>query len=112
LQRGAQLTEQKDSSGKKSALTKPMNNESNFTIGQGQGQNFLSLNRQAAESVNHDVGKREKVDPNHMKELQKDLRMHHYTMGNTKPTYVSHAGNTMVEHPITTDMIHKSGISR
>jgi len=42
-----------------------MNNESNFTIGQGQNTNlhFLSLNRQAAESVNHDVGKREKVDP-------------------------------------------------
>ena len=102
---------EKDNSGGKSALNKPLNNESNFTIGYGPNNNlhFLSLNRQAAESVNNDVIKRDKVDQSTMKELQKDLRMHHFNMGNTAISYVSHAGNTMVEHPITTDQIHKQG---
>jgi hypothetical protein len=38
---------EKENSGGKSALAKPMNNESNFTIGHGQNdvQHFLSLNR-------------------------------------------------------------------
>ena len=35
--------------------------------------------------------------------------MHHYHMGNEAISYISHAGNTMVEHPITTDQIHKAG---
>lgn len=38
---------EKENSGGKSALSKPLNNESNFTIGHGPNNNlhFLSLNR-------------------------------------------------------------------
>ena len=54
----AQLLSNRDAanSGQKSALTKVVNNESNFTIGSGQNDqnHFLSLNRQAAESVTFD----------------------------------------------------------
>ena len=36
-------------------------------------------------------------------ELKKDIRKSHFTMGGDLTNYVSHAGNTMIEHPITAE---------
>jgi hypothetical protein len=58
------------------------------------------------------MGSKNKVDHSQMNELRKDLRTSHFHMGNNATSYVSHAGGTMVEHPITTDQIHKMGANR
>lgn len=52
--------------------------------------------------------KQMKQDNENLDILKKDIRKTHFNLGGDKINYVSHAGNTMVEHPITAEATTKN----
>ena len=44
--------------------------------------------------------------------MKKDVRATHFNLGNTKTSYISHAGNTMIEPPITQESVIAAELKR
>ena len=53
-----------------------------------------------------------KKDIQNLDELKKDIRKTHFNLGGDQINYVSHAGNTMIEHPITVEDTTKNSQNR
>lgn len=49
------------------------------------------------------IQQQKRQEIHNLDELKKDIRKSHFTMGGDLINYVSHAGNTMIEHPITAE---------
>mmetsp|Transcript_7755 Transcript_7755/g.13011 ORF Transcript_7755/g.13011 Transcript_7755/m.13011 type:complete len:176 (-) Transcript_7755:777-1304(-) len=87
----------------------------------GNTQNrFLSTQKEAMEAINNHPhqsyqplfipkqigGDKEAFD------IKKDTRKTHFQLGNSQPNYLSHAGNTLVEHLITKESVMQTELNR
>ena len=89
-----------------------MNQKSNFKLGKKQlvQNQFYSMQKEAMDSVKNksksglgfiNTGKSQEMTLDLKTEVQKT----HFNLGSSKLDYVSYAGGTMVEHPITSGMV-------
>ena len=53
-----------------------------------------------------------KQEIQNLDELKKDIRKSHFNLGGDQVNYVSQAGNTMIEHPITAEATTKNSQNR
>ena len=96
-----------------------MNQKSNFKLGKKQlvQNQFYSMQKEAMDSVKNksksglgfiNKGK----SPEATLDLKTEVQKTHFNLGSSKLDYVSYAGGTMVEHPITPGMVIETDKNR
>lgn len=98
---------------------KELNQKSNFQLGKGglvQNQ-FYSMQKQAMDSVKNKsksgLGSYEKSrTAENTLDIKTEVQKTHFNLGSSKLDYVSYAGGTMIEHPITKEQVIETDKNR